>query len=247
MTDHPHLAAGRTRLAQRWFDATREDHILLAPLVSFAAFIVIAAGSRSLLLSVTALLLQTILFQVVVTAHIRRPRLRRGIFIAAPLVVLAIFGVIGAIGLWINVDWARGLAALFSAAMAAGVIIRIFSRVARAPVVDIRVVINAVTVYLMLGLVFAYLFIAVAGFEEQFFVQGPQPNTVYLYFSYITLATIGYGDFTPAANPGRFLAVAEGLMGQLYLVTILALIVSNLGRQRRNVEDAADAAAEEKN
>ena len=42
-----------------------------------------------------------------------------------------------------------------------------------------------------------------------------------------------YGDFTPAHTAGRFLDVAEGLMGQLYLVTILAVIVSNLGRQRK--------------
>ncbi len=236
----------RGSFGRRWFEATRDDHILIAPLISFASFVVLAAGTKSLLLSVTALLLQTILFQVAVTAHIRRARLRRRVFIFAPVMVIAVFLLIGLVGVYSSIDSARGLAALFSAALTAGVIVRIFGGVARAPIINVRVVANAVTVYLMIGLLFAYLFIAVASFQEQFFVQGAQPNTTYLYFSYITLATIGYGDFTPAATLGRFMAVAEGLMGQLYLVTVLALIVSNLGRQRRSDDNAADTAAEEK-
>ena len=123
----------------------------------------------------------------------------------------------------------------FSAALTLGVIIRIFGRVAKAPVINLRVVINAITVYLMLGLFFAYLYMTLsAAADEGFFTQGPgQPTSVFLYFSYITLATIGYGDFTPAHTIGRFAAVAEGLMGQLYLVTILAVIVSNLGAKRK--------------
>jgi hypothetical protein len=38
-----------------------------------------------------------------------------------------------------------------------------------------------------------------------------------MYFSFVTLTTAGYGDFTPANNPGRTLAVSEVLLGQLYL------------------------------
>ncbi|MFM7551963.1 MAG: potassium channel family protein, partial [Actinomycetota bacterium] len=66
-----------------------------------------------------------------------------------------------------------------------------------------------------------------------------QPAYVFLYFSYITLATVGYGDFTAADAVGRLLAMLEGLVGQLYLVTVLALIVSNLGRQRNPAKERA--------
>jgi voltage-gated potassium channel Kch len=52
------------------------------------------------------------------------------------------------------------------------------------------------------------------------------------YFSYITLSTTGYGDLTPEPEVGRMLAVAEVLLGQIYLVTIVALIVANLRRRR---------------
>jgi Ion channel len=48
----------------------------------------------------------------------------------------------------------------------------------------------------------------------------------------VTLSTTGYGDLTPEAALGRMLAVAEALLGQIYLVTIVALIVANL-RPRR--------------
>ena len=75
-----------------------------------------------------------------------------------------------------------------------------------------------------------------------FFVQGHQPVATFLYFSYITLCTIGYGDFAPAFSAGRFSAVAEGLIGQLYLVTFLAMIVANLGRARPVQEPPASEA-----
>lgn len=236
MTDQPgHLDAPRRRLSGGWMNVTRDDHILIAPLISFGAFLCIAAGNRSIVTALLALLLQSILFQIAVVAHIRRPRLRRIAYVASPIIVVGIVALSAVLAKAIGIDSGRVLAMAFSAALTLGVIIRIFGSVARAPVINLRVVVNAVTVYLMLGLFFAYVFMSVAAFSvDGFFTQGPdQPTTVFLYFSYITLATIGYGDFTPAHTGGRFLAVAEGLMGQLYLVTVLALIVSNLGRQRR--------------
>jgi hypothetical protein len=69
-----------------------------------------------------------------------------------------------------------------------------------------------------------------------------------VYFSYTTLATIGYGDFTAASSLGRMIAVSEGLVGQLYLVSAVALLVGNVGRQLRPnpiAETGATDAAEE--
>jgi hypothetical protein len=62
-----------------------------------------------------------------------------------------------------------------------------------------------------------------------FFAQGTDgTRSLRLYFSFVTLATLGYGDYTPAGNLGHTLAVLEALIGQLYLVTVLALLVSRL-------------------
>lgn len=242
MTDppehHSRIDEPRRRLGLGWVNVTRDDHILIAPLISFGAFICIAIGNKSIWTALIALILQSILFQIAVVAHLRQPKLRRAAYIAAPLLVLGIITLSAALAKLIGIDSARVVAMGFSAALTLGVIIRIFGGVAKAPVINLRVVVNAITVYLMLGLFFAYVFMSVAAFADNgFFSQGPdQPTTVFLYFSYITLATIGYGDFTPAHTIGRFLAVAEGLMGQLYLVTVLALIVSNLGRERKKLE-----------
>jgi hypothetical protein len=231
---HPSLEQPRRRFLREWVELTREDHILIAPLLSFAAFMCIAIGNKSVITVLLALLLQSALFQIAVVAHIHRPRLRRIAYIAAPIVVAGVVALSALLGHLFGAEMGRLLATAFSAALTLGVIIRIFSRVARAPVINLRVVVNAITVYLMLGLFFAYVFMSLsAASGEAFFTQGSdQPTSVFLYFSYITLATVGYGDFTPAHTIGRFAAVAEGLMGQLYLVTVLALIVSNLGRKR---------------
>jgi hypothetical protein len=67
-----------------------------------------------------------------------------------------------------------------------------------------------------------------------FFAQGTDgTRAIRLYFSYVTFATLGYGDYTPASNFGHTLAILEALIGQLYLVTVVAVVVSRLGRPSR--------------
>ncbi len=80
-----------------------------------------------------------------------------------------------------------------------------------------------------MGLFFAQLFSLVPYVTgSQFFTSTPNPSSAdFVYFSYITIATVGYGDLAPATNLGRMLAVTEALSGQLYLVTVVALLVSN--------------------
>lgn len=233
-----HAARERRFVSRRWLDATDDRNVLIAPVLSIVAFALIAIGDASIFTRILALLVQVLLFQIVVTAHIRNPHLRRTILIAAPLAVVGGVALIGAIAVLIDDGAGRSATGLFSAALAIGVIIRLFGRVIKAPVVNLRVVGDAIAVYLMMGLTFAYLYLAIDAVRGQdFFVQGPQPAYVFLYFSYITLATVGFGDFTATDAVGRLLAMVEGLVGQLYLVTVLALIVSNLGRQRNPAKE----------
>jgi Ion channel len=92
----------------------------------------------------------------------------------------------------------------------------------------------AICVYLMLGLFFVFVYGAVAEFDSGlFFEQGTDGTTAQrFYFGFVTQATLGYGDYTPSGDFGRLLAVLHALLGQLYLVTVLALIVAALGRKR---------------
>lgn len=101
--------------------------------------------------------------------------------------------------------------------------------------VNSKSVAGAICVYGLLGLIFMHVFgvMAVLG-HGPFFAQGTDgTRALRLYFSYTTLATLGYGDYTPAGNLGHSLAVLEALIGQLYLVTVVAVVVTRLGPRRR--------------
>src|SRR5947207_11772907 len=89
---------------------------------------------------------------------------------------------------------------------------------------------GAICVYVLLGMLFVFVYGAVATLGSgPFFAQGTDgTRSLRLYFSYVTLATLGYGDYTPAGDLGHTAAVLEALVGQLYLVTVLALLVSRL-------------------
>ena len=96
-------------------------------------------------------------------------------------------------------------------------------------------ILGALCLYLLAGLFFAYVFHVVgAAGQGQFFTQTSSPTSVdYLYFSLVTLASLGYGDLTASSSLGKMLAVTEALAGQMYLVSVVAVLVSNLGRVPR--------------
>jgi Ion channel len=90
--------------------------------------------------------------------------------------------------------------------------------------------------YLLAGLLFGVAFAADQEISnDPFFTTGAGQRDDFLYFSFATLTTVGYGDLIAAHDVGRSLAITEALIGQIYLVTVVALIVSNLrpGRARR--------------
>jgi hypothetical protein len=108
-----------------------------------------------------------------------------------------------------------------------------------------RSVIGAICVYFLLGMLFLFVLLGmlflfaygdVALLESgPFFAQGTDGTpALRLYFSFVTLATVGYGDYSAASNLGHMLSVLEALLGQLYLVTVIAVLVSRMHFQPRN-------------
>lgn len=92
---------------------------------------------------------------------------------------------------------------------------------------------GVLSVYLLIGLVFTYVYAtvgAVSG-EPPLRGEGRIDLSAEVYFSFVTLATVGYGDLTPATQLVRGLAITQALIGQLYLVSLVALVISNLGRE----------------
>jgi hypothetical protein len=96
--------------------------------------------------------------------------------------------------------------------------------------VTVRTLSGVLAIYLLIGMVFALLGSAVAAIDDTtYFADDPEPDrSDFLYFSYITLSTTGFGDLSPVTDVGRMLAMTEALIGQIYLVTVVALIVANL-------------------
>ena len=98
---------------------------------------------------------------------------------------------------------------------------------------NVQAVTGAICVYVLIGLLFVFLYgvLAVLG-SGNFFAQGTDgTRSLRLYFSFVTLATLGYGDYTAAGELGRTLAIVEALFGQLYLVTVIAVLVSRMRRK----------------
>ena len=98
--------------------------------------------------------------------------------------------------------------------------------------VRIEAVMGVLSLYILLGMLFAFVFGAIDKLGGDPFFAAGQTATVSncLYYSFTTLATVGYGDFSARSDLGHTISVLEALIGQIYLVTVVSLIVSNLGR-----------------
>jgi hypothetical protein len=102
-------------------------------------------------------------------------------------------------------------------------------------------VLGAVCIYLLVGMVFAFVYGAIAVLAAgPLFAEGTDGSpAIRTYFSYVTLTTVGYGDYAVANPLARQLAAFEALAGQIYLVTVVAVLVTNMGRTRDAVRRAA--------
>jgi Ion channel len=94
--------------------------------------------------------------------------------------------------------------------------------------VDLETMLGALAAYLLIGMAFAFVYRLLGAVQASAFFGANGDGTISqdLFFSFVTLTTTGYGNLVPAGNPGQSLAVLEALMGQLFLVTAVAKIVS---------------------
>jgi hypothetical protein len=102
--------------------------------------------------------------------------------------------------------------------------------------VTAQAVAGALTIYLLIGLTFAWTIAVVVQISNTpYFVQVKTPTTSdIVYFSFTVLTTTGFGDLTAATRVGRALAVLEMVTGQIYLVTIVGVLIGHfVGRRGR--------------
>ena len=92
--------------------------------------------------------------------------------------------------------------------------------------VDHEIIYAALSTYLLAGIFFAQLHLAVEGYAPGSYA-GPSDftETSAIYFSFVTLATLGYGDFLPKSDLARGLTTFEVIGGQLYLAVMVARLI----------------------
>jgi hypothetical protein len=186
------------------------------------------AGDDPWTTSVLLLLEAATLATAVWTSGLARgdSKLLYGLLVAALLVALAVV-------VWspTAVEAAVGIVAIV---LVVATIVAIAIGVVDQAEVNAQSVTGAICMYLLFGIVFMFLYsVAAEVGSGDFFAQGTDgTRAVRLYFSFVTLATLGYGDYTAAGDFGHMLAVLETIFGQLYLVTVLALLVSRLQGRR---------------
>ena len=190
--------------------------------------------------------IQVVLFLAVLLLALRNGRLqRRTVQIVAVGLVLGT-AVASSLQLTESGTAVAGAADLWTALILLLSITLIVRRVLSRPEITLQSIYGAVSAYLVLGLMYATVFAAMSRFGgNTFFANGQHGDTqTFQYFSFITLTTTGYGDFTAAGNGGRAVAVLEAITGQIFLATLVARLVAGFrGSARRAASQAQTSQA----
>jgi Ion channel len=219
-----------------------------------------AGGSGSLLLLILgSLTLQlavspgegthaaTIMMQaaiIILAVHVWQPHQTAGRVVLAAVGLVLAATVIAIIVTGEVTDDLGRISSLLLAAFAPAIIVAgIVNDMRTARAITVRSMFGALSLYLLIGLGFAFAYgtiesLSATGFDGR---EISADQSDYLYFSFVTMTTTGYGDLVAASDLGRSLAITQALIGQLYPVTVLALIVSNLRRPSRRRSTAERA------
>ncbi len=176
---------------------------------------------------VESVLITVVLLSAVVAVGGRRRSLVTGLLLVAPAVACK----------WVDHAWPHRIPPEVTQAAAilflSFVTFRLLHFILTAPRVNSEVLCAAVAVYLILGLTWGFSYLLVANLNPRAFAftiaSDPNPAMVRfqsLYFSFVTLTTVGYGDIVPVSKVARLLAVAESTAGMLYTTILIARLVA---------------------
>ena len=97
-----------------------------------------------------------------------------------------------------------------------------------------KTLLGALSAYLLIALAFTFAFLYIESHQTRPFFGTEEPTTAFMYFSLVTLTTLGYGDLAAVEPLGRLLATLEAVIGQVYLVTFVAMIVGLIVAHRQH-------------
>jgi hypothetical protein len=179
--------------------------------------------------AVATVLVGATLMLALYAAEVPKRRLR----IAAAVIFTIVAGVVimSVVG---NGTTVAGIAAIANGLLVVvappAVVIGVLRNLRATGAVTVTVVAGVLCLYLLLGLFFAFAYVAVQNLGgAPFFANGAAATSARsLYFSFVTMTTVGYGDYTARTNLGHTMSVTEALLGQIYLVTVVAAIVGRM-------------------
>ena len=127
-----------------------------------------------------------------------------------------------------NQEWTRGIPFILMSLVVVGCPVAILTRLVRHTRVTAETLLGAICVYIFIGLFFSYLDLAyqLVGGTSFFAQPGHHGPADFIYFSFITMTTVGYGDLSPANGLPRTTSVLEALMGQIFLVVLVSRLVA---------------------
>jgi hypothetical protein len=223
--------AAPTAGARRMGSQRRYGLLLLTSIVSLGVQGIVPPSSAQEV-AVTALAGASLVLAFRASGLSGRMIARAAVLSIAIIVVSAVRASAGGIGDGVVTAMNAALVGLGPPAVAVGVVRDLRST----GQVRLEAVMGVLSLYILLGMFFGFLYGAVDRFGgDPFFANGVSATVSHcLYFSFTTLTTVGYGDLVARTDTGHTLAVFEALLGQIYLVTVVSLIVSNLrpGRVR---------------
>lgn len=213
------------RASPRW--ATRAEQIsdafglvLLLVLATYALLSLIddRGWDAVLLAAVTG----TTSVVALVSSHAKSGAVRAALAFSTLGIALVAVAALSGAHLWLN------LGSLVEICLLAAAMLAVLRRVVTSAEIGFRTILGALSVYATLGILFTYVYATVDRLQSGPFFEGvAQPESSdFVFFSYTTLTTTGYGDLVPAAQPGQMLAGLEMMVGQIFLVTLVAGLVS---------------------
>lgn len=197
-------------------------------LLLVAATYVVSISTTDATGSALAYVMQLLTVWIVFTVSgSRRARRLAGVLLLLAAVAGLVGAVLGVAGA--NDDLVAGWFYVLNVALYLVAPVLILLHLVRRHRIDLETFLGAIVAYLLIGMMFAFAYRGIGEFQSAPFFESTPDVTMAdsLFFSFTTLTTTGFGNLVPAGNPGQTLAVMEAVLGQLFLVTAVAKIVTN--------------------
>jgi Ion channel len=214
--------------------ALPEDHYGLSMIGLTATFLLVGlAGEGRLVRILIGVLLSATLFFTIKTAGASPKTLK----IASVAIAIAFAAMLVEALFFQDDKPVLGYVVLGALSISAPIIV--VKRLLQHPIVTLQTLTGAVVVYVLLGLTFTFLLTAGELVQGPDFLNRTSNNpTDFLYLSFITLTTVGYGDVTPGTNLARVLMIIEAVLAQIFLATVIARFASLFTRRDRASDDS---------